>query len=880
MSRFESVMILACIILSMNANQACGQSLTERDIPEEMRNAPYWFWFPYESGKGNQLANIVEHANRNHDLPDRIAKLNGKDQAGHLFVPPSGKWLGMATGNIFRIWDLQTGAESARIATPTGKTGAELAAGEHWCVATDASERTVITAKTHYMAQPDTDTPNSICIWDRETGELLHQFTIKPHREIIENLTTSPDGQLLAVRIRGATDYGGQRGGGYIQWIDVVGRKLLNRSELPPPEPGQFVGEMLFRPQGRGTPQDMAFVDDRTLMFLAKPPFRQLPESGRENRGVYIATPSPDGAETNHCRLVHEFTTTYQSLAFQVAPDRESYAIAEYDEWSESSDRFGVQIVLRSLPDHAERRMWRLPYDGHCNADLSFSEDGRQLLVSTKNPRPVKSVMLDVESGELRGCLGISRARFVPGGDFIAGFNEQDQVSTIQLWSRHSLQPVLGLVPFASERHWAIVTADGEFAATEAVLSRIQPSLVEARLRPQTIQLALKGIPLASMAQLPEGYSRPRAALHLVAVDQSQTTISMDVSCFGEGVTLQSISLDRRERALPSDVLEYVRNAPLQGQSQQLTVSVPFPPGKNSMTLEVVATDSQGIPSKVVSSTFERATHVHELSGRLFVLAVGVSEYKYPEYQLRYPADDATAIAAEFEKQEGLAFGEVHTQVYTNENATVQNVRDGLNWLKRATSRNDVAVLFFSGHGVRSRRGLYYLTHEGDTEAIQTSCLNWDEIAKTLESLESRQTIFLSDVCHAGAFAESQLAMQADLAKRMLEIDGLLVFASSQGDEVSLERDDWRHGAFTKCLLEGLFGLGDANGDREISVHELISYTQLAVKSLTARTQNPYLPKQSGFNGNLIIARSPGGGALQTEKVAKPPVAVPVPATE
>ena len=35
---------------------------------------------------------------------------------------------------------------------------------------------------------------------------------------------------------------------------------------------------------------------------------------------------------------------------------------------------------------------------------------------------------------------------------------------------------------------------------------------------------------------------------------------------------------------------------------------------------------------------------------------------------------------------------------------------------------------------------------------MQYTCLNWSELAKTLASIEAKQTIALLDCCHAGAF--------------------------------------------------------------------------------------------------------------------------------
>ncbi|MEZ6053975.1 MAG: caspase family protein [Planctomycetaceae bacterium] len=287
------------------------------------------------------------------------------------------------------------------------------------------------------------------------------------------------------------------------------------------------------------------------------------------------------------------------------------------------------------------------------------------------------------------------------------------------------------------------------------------------------------------------------------------------------------------------------------------SIQIPFPPGKNEMTVRIVATDTIEVAGQPAILKLKRPEHVDELAGRLFVLTVGVSQYKFPEYNLTYAATDAKTLATALKNQEGLAFGEVHTQVYTDDKATIENVRIGLEWLQRVATEHDVAVVFFSGHGLKGRRGLYYVTHEGDTEAIQYTCLNWEDIAMSLQKTNAKQTLFLSDACHAGAFAETQLATQADLARQLLEIDRVLVFASSKGEEFSLERPDWGHGAFTKALLEALGGQGDTNTDSSISIMELIEYTKDRVTSLTGHQQHPYLPKTSGFDGKLTISRLP-----------------------
>lgn len=68
---------------------------------------------------------------------------------------------------------------------------------------------------------------------------------------------------------------------------------------------------------------------------------------------------------------------------------------------------------------------------------------------------------------------------------------------------------------------------------------------------------------------------------------------------------------------------------------------------------------------------------------------------------------------------------------------------------------------------------------------------------------------------------------------------GAVVFASSTGSQVSVELDEFKHGAFTKALLEGLDGKADYTKDGVISTSELDVFVSQRVKELTNGEQMP-----------------------------------------
>lgn len=243
-------------------------------------------------------------------------------------------------------------------------------------------------------------------------------------------------------------------------------------------------------------------------------------------------------------------------------------------------------------------------------------------------------------------------------------------------------------------------------------------------------------------------------------------------------------------------------------------------------------------------------------SGRLFVLAVGVSEYDDPTLNLSFCHADAEAITAKFAKQKGVCFADVQAQVYTNKQATVTNIKEGLAWLQRSCTDKDVAVVLFSGHGLRAERGLYYVTHEANLNGIQYTCLNWETVAESLEQTKANQVLFLSDVCHAGAFGKSDLLPQQELAEKLRRSKGVMVFTSSQGDESSFERPEWGHGAFCRSILDALDGKADTNKSGDITVAELTKSVTDQVVEITNGQQHPMLAEVDSSDPNLVIARS------------------------
>jgi uncharacterized caspase-like protein len=107
-----------------------------------------------------------------------------------------------------------------------------------------------------------------------------------------------------------------------------------------------------------------------------------------------------------------------------------------------------------------------------------------------------------------------------------------------------------------------------------------------------------------------------------------------------------------------------------------------------------------------------------------------------------------------------------------------------------------------------------------------------------MQNLPGRAMFFL-DTCHSGA-----LANQAKVAGTVNQVDeerGVIVFASATAKELAQETDEWKNGAFTKALIEGLRGEAEDPRDKYIYPTTLKRYVTRRVRDLTDNQQRPYV---------------------------------------
>ncbi|MFJ2829304.1 PQQ-binding-like beta-propeller repeat protein [Streptomyces sp. NPDC087263] len=240
-------------------------------------------------------------------------------------------------------------------------------------------------------------------------------------------------------------------------------------------------------------------------------------------------------------------------------------------------------------------------------------------------------------------------------------------------------------------------------------------------------------------------------------------------------------------------------------------------------------------------------------------LALLIATYDYQDTGLRRltaPAHDAEAFAAVL-KDPDIAGFEVTTLI----NEPHHRVGEAIGDLYRDRRRDDLTLLYFTGHGLKDEDGrLYLATANTRRDSLLFTSLPAEQVDQAMSGSMSRQKVLILDCCYSGAFPAGRIA-KADTDVHALERfqgRGRIVLTASDAAQYSFEGNQ-PHGeaaqsVFTRHLVAGLRdGSADLDGDGNITLDELYSYVHDRVVDEMPQ-QRP--KKQDNVEGRIVIARN------------------------
>jgi uncharacterized caspase-like protein len=222
------------------------------------------------------------------------------------------------------------------------------------------------------------------------------------------------------------------------------------------------------------------------------------------------------------------------------------------------------------------------------------------------------------------------------------------------------------------------------------------------------------------------------------------------------------------------------------------------------------------------------------LVAQKWALVVGINQFKDARApKLRFAAKDSADFVHYLTDPKGGRFQAAHVKCLTNDQATIQSVKEGLGWLRVNVKPSDLVVVYLSSHGSErdsDPNGVSYVilndTDLSSPEKLYATSLQMIDLVQTLNrEIKARRVVLFLDTCYSGdashgiggskrvlvgsgsapppAAAPSSQSFSPALENLKTGV-GRAVITASSADEVSWEDETHQNGYFTHYLLDAL----------------------------------------------------------------------------
>jgi hypothetical protein len=432
----------------------------------------------------------------------------------------------------------------------------------------------------------------------------------------------------------------------------------------------------------------------------------------------------------------------------------------------------------------------------------------------------------------------------------------------VRLWDVKTRALLVSLFR-GSDGEWVIWTPEGFFAGSEKGAERVGWQINQgpgkearyvsgAQLRATFLRPDLVAKKLACAAEGEEaekacaGYREQAARYSLERVLASgpapETAIvspAKDAQAAGTRVTVKARILDkgggigRIAWRVNGQEVHSARGALMLDAQHEISHDFDLASVKN--VIEVTAENAAGlVTSQAVGLTVSVDERDLKDVPDLYVLAIGVDEYKNMQGVLHYAVADGQAI--------GDALVEAGKDYYRhkpafmflkNEEVTAAKIEAALKELAPRVKATDVFVFFAAGHGKTIDGDYYFAPRSIDhltEKAIKAEGFGPAQWRAWFELIQAQKSIWILDTCDAGS-AEAMFrtrGIEDDTAYiRLKSATGRTLFMASGGEQQANEgfRD---HGLLTYSFLEGL-ALAGNQANKLVDLADLKTFVEIKV---------------------------------------------------
>jgi len=691
-----------------------------------------------------------------------------------------------------------------------------------------------------------------LAVWDVE-NKWKKKTEYDTESELIQKIAFSPDGKYVA-------------GSGYQQIIKVWDRST-----------GKLIKKLKGHTAG--------------ILALDFHPTKPILASGSHDGTLKIWN-------FLHQKEIQSFTDQTVSVSgVKFSPDGKLLASSAWDK----------TVFVRNISD------WSLKYNlkGHTNSiiGLDFNKTG-EVLVSYAGNNSVSAadnslIFWDVKTGNQLCQVkdhesGITKGFFDLDADYVFSCSDDGTVKITDYKKKKTIATYVAI----GDDEFMIFTPDNYYMASRKALKgisfRINGALVpfeQFDIYLNRPDIVAKEIGKSSKQIINAYYYLYKKRLRKYDLDEGSIDLDYQVPFILKESKIPLITTNNSENVTVKcwdenhnlkQINVYVNGTPIFGESgfritenvksYRKTIDIPLLDGKN--TIQISCLNTNGAES--LYETFEIIKEKTGVKNDLYIVSIGVSNYKDSRFKLTYPTKDAKDMMNKLSESTEL-YQNVNTKILLDEQMTLQNFVALEDFFKNC-KHNDIAIIFMAGHGVLDANFDYFFgTYDMDFNNPSNLGLPYDRVHELLNKIKAYRKLLIMDTCHSGELDKEEIEagpepevddsdiefraagvsvrvkegfgventseFTKDLFSDTRKGSGSIVISSAGGAEYAMESDEWKNGLFTYAFLNGfelkkdMYGKdvanADYNGDGFVEVSEIRRYVNDEVSVLSGGKQLP-----------------------------------------
>lgn len=298
------------------------------------------------------------------------------------------------------------------------------------------------------------------------------------------------------------------------------------------------------------------------------------------------------------------------------------------------------------------------------------------------------------------------------------------------------------------------------------------------------------------------------------------------------------------------------------GLEQTKTFTISLTNGKNIIKATAFNNQRSESIADVVTIEYDG---IHS-PANLYMLVIGINNYKNPRYKLNYALADALAFKTQLEKGSSTIFGKTEVVYLTDSKASKELITQAFKQISAKTKATDVFVFYYAGHGVMSEEEesmFYIIPYDvtqlyGNNGMLKTKGVSAKQLQEFSKVIKAQKQLFVLDACQSGGMVEhlSKRGVAEEKAiAQLARSTGSFWLTASGSEQFASEFPKLGHGLFTYTILQALKGDADgSSNDKKITVKEISAYLNDIVPELSKKYKgSAQYPTSYGFGNDFPL---------------------------